>query len=103
MLGDVSVKEGRRRRGNHALTRRASRLRDNVGSPTVRTTPNGQTTRNCALAEDERGIIRNIKSGAEFTMKDPCVELGPQSGFNAEAYAAVLIAVREFLTAALLK
>ncbi len=46
-----------------------------------------QTTRACELAEREGGVVVNVRSGAPFTYKDPCVELGPHVAFNAAAAA----------------
>ncbi|MGY8680448.1 hypothetical protein Q2941_21985 [Bradyrhizobium sp. UFLA05-153] len=36
--------------------------------------PAAQTARNCLLAEGEGGQILNSKSGAPFTLNDPCLE-----------------------------
>lgn len=58
---------------------------------------NSETTRNCVLHEDENGRVINSRTGQPFTYKDPCVELGPTIAYNAEAHAASVKAVREFL------
>ena len=65
--------------------------------------PDAQTTRNCRLAEDAAGAIRNARTGeAHSVATDPCVEKGVHVGHHAEAAAAVRGAVKEFLMGALL-
>ena len=61
--------------------------------------PQAQTTRNCALREGDNGEVLNAKTGAVYTLDDPCVEHGPHVGFNQGAYQATVKAVREFLVA----
>jgi dienelactone hydrolase len=61
--------------------------------------PQAQTTRNCTLREGDNGQVLNAKTGAIYTLDDPCVEHGPHIGFNQTAYQATVKAVREFLTA----
>jgi dienelactone hydrolase len=58
-----------------------------------------QTTRNCTLREGDNGQVLNAKTGAIYTLNDPCVERGPHIGFNQGAYQATVKAVREFLSA----
>lgn len=66
--------------------------------------PNAQTTRNCRLAEDAAGGIRNASTNEVYALeRDPCVERGAHVGHHAEAAAAVRTAVREFLAATLLR
>ncbi len=66
--------------------------------------PNAQTTRNCRLAEDAAGAIRNGRTGESHSVAtDPCVEKGAHVGHDAEAAAAVRVAVKEFLAATLLR
>jgi dienelactone hydrolase len=66
--------------------------------------PNAQTTRNCRLAEDATGAVRNARSGEVHSVaSDPCVEKGAHVGHHAEAAVAVRSAVREFLAATLLR
>jgi hypothetical protein len=43
--------------------------------------------------------VFNAKTGAVYTLADPCVEHGPHVGYNQAAYEATVKAVREFLTA----
>jgi dienelactone hydrolase len=61
--------------------------------------PQAQTTRNCTLREGDDGQVLNAKTGAIYTLDDPCVERGPHIGFNQAAYQATVKAVREFLAA----
>ncbi|GAA0607230.1 dienelactone hydrolase family protein [Craurococcus roseus] len=66
--------------------------------------PNAQTTRNCRLAEDAAGAVRNASTGEVYALeRDPCVEKGAHVGHHAEAAAAVRGAAREFLAATLLR
>ena len=66
--------------------------------------PNAQTTRNCRLAEDAAGAVRNASTGEVYALeRDPCVEKGAHVGHHAEAAAAVRGAVKGFLAAALLR
>jgi dienelactone hydrolase len=63
------------------------------------TLPNAPTIRNCSLEEGENGEIINSKTGKPFDGKDPCIEKGVHIGYNAAAYQATLIAVKDFLRA----
>lgn len=66
--------------------------------------PNAQTTRNCRLAEDASGAVRNASTGEVYAPeRDPCVEKGAHVGHHAEAAAAARGAAREFLAAALVR
>jgi hypothetical protein len=65
--------------------------------PTKR--PQSETTRNCTMHEEARGRLVNSRTGQTFTYKDPCVELGPTVGYNAQAHAASVKAVKQFLAA----
>jgi dienelactone hydrolase len=71
---------------------------DNPGLPPALKVPQGQTTRNCTLREGERGEILNARTGKSFDLHDPCVELGPQVGYNAAAHTATVKAVKALLT-----
>jgi dienelactone hydrolase len=75
----------------------ANHAYDSMASPAPTEIPQGQTTRNCTLKEGEGGQIVNAKTGAVYTLSDPCVEHAPHVGFNAAAYEATVKAVREFL------
>jgi dienelactone hydrolase len=59
-----------------------------------------QSTRNCALHEDESGRVVNSKTGQLFNHKDACVQLGPTLAYNADAHAAAVKAVKEQLAVA---
>jgi dienelactone hydrolase len=71
---------------------------DGTTSPPIQL-PQAQTTRNCTLREGDNGQVLNAKTGAVYTLNDPCVEHGPHVGFNQAAYQATVKTVREFLTA----
>jgi dienelactone hydrolase len=69
-------------------------------SPTFKTPtkrPQSETTRNCTLQEESMGRLINTRTGQLFTYKDPCVEFGPTVGYDAEAHAASVKAVKAFL------
>jgi hypothetical protein len=69
--------------------------------PSIPTTPvllaRNQTPRNCALKEEPLGAIVNAKTGKPFTFSDPCVELGPDVGYDPAATEAAVLAVKSFL------
>ena len=67
-------------------------------TPREITASTGKTTRNCRIAEDDKGVLINAATKASFTMKDPCVEFGPHFGYNEAATAKAKVAIREFLT-----
>jgi dienelactone hydrolase len=69
-----------------------------LGSKTPAVSKDAQSTRDCLLKEEPRGIIINVKSGQRFSYKDPCVVLDPHTGYN----EAAAIATRKEV-AALLK
>jgi dienelactone hydrolase len=56
-----------------------------------------QSTRGCAMHEEADGVVVNSASKLPFTYQDPCVERGPNVGYNAAAHAAATQAVKEFL------
>jgi dienelactone hydrolase len=70
---------------------------DSTALPPRIQNPQAQTTRNCTLREGNNGDVLNAKTGAIYTLADPCVEHGPHVGFNQAAYQATVKAVREFL------
>jgi dienelactone hydrolase len=72
---------------------------DNPANPQPVKAPRSQSTRSCVLHEDAKGRVINTKTGEVFTYKDPCVEIGPTVGYNAEAHAASVRAVKGFLAA----
>ena len=59
-----------------------------LGSKTPVIAKDAQSTRDCFLKEESRGIIINVKSGQPFSYKDPCVVLNPHTGFNEAAALA---------------
>lgn len=59
--------------------------------------PQAQTTRNCSIREGEHGAVVNGKTGAPFSLEDPCVERGTQVAYNEAAHKATVAAVKEFL------
>lgn len=63
--------------------------------------PQGQTTRNCLIQEADNGQVVNAKTNQPFSLKDPCIELGPQVAYNAAAHQATVSAVKEFLSRSL--
>jgi dienelactone hydrolase len=56
-----------------------------------------QSTRACATHEEAGGEVVNSATGQPFTYQDPCVERGPNVGYNAAAHAAATQSVKEFL------
>jgi dienelactone hydrolase len=60
-----------------------------------------QTVRGCKMHEDAAGLIVNSVTRQPFSYQDPCVERGPNVGYNAAAHAAATQAVKEFLRATL--
>src|SRR5262245_43438466 len=60
-----------------------------------------QTTRGCAMHEEAGGVVVNSATKEPFSYKDPCVERGPNVGYNAAAHAAATQAVKDFLRATL--
>jgi len=49
------------------------------------------------MTEEPVGTIINAVTKQPFTMEDPCVERGPNLGYNAAATASATQAVKEFL------
>jgi dienelactone hydrolase len=68
-----------------------------LGSKTPVVAKDAQSTRDCFLKEEPRGIIINVKSGQPFSYKDPCVVLDPHTGYN----EAAALATRNEVTALL--
>ena len=62
-----------------------------------------QSTRACELAEAKGGVVVNVKTRQPFTYADPCVQLGPTIAYDEKAYAESLKAVKELVSATLLK
>jgi dienelactone hydrolase len=77
---------------------------DNPLSAPLVPVPSAQTTRNCRLVEGPGGSIHDQQTGEAYRLEtSPCVEKGAHVGYNAQAATAVRTAVKEFLTAALLR
>ena len=49
------------------------------------------------MTEEPAGTIINAVTKQPFTMEDPCVERGPNLGYNSAATAAATQSVKEFL------
>ena len=58
-----------------------------------------QTVRACQIAEEPKGVLINAVTKEPFTYKDPCVQQDPHVNHDAEATAAVKVAVKDFLRA----
>jgi dienelactone hydrolase len=56
-----------------------------------------QSTRGCAMHEEAGGVIVNSATKQPFSYQDPCVERGPNVGYNAAAHATATAAVKDFL------
>jgi dienelactone hydrolase len=68
-----------------------------LGSKTPVVAKDAQSTRDCFLKEEPRGVIINVKSGQPFAYTDPCVVLDPHTGYN----EAAALATRNEVTALL--
>jgi dienelactone hydrolase len=67
------------------------------------TAAKSQSTRGCELAEAKGGVVVNVKTRQPFSYADPCVQLGPTIAYDEKAHAESLKAVKEFVSATLLK
>jgi dienelactone hydrolase len=81
----------------------AQHVFDNPAFQTPVILPLAQTTRNCPLLEEiPGGRIVNSRTRRLFTYaSDPCVERGATVAYNAQAHAAAVKAIKEFLIATL--
>jgi dienelactone hydrolase len=68
-----------------------------LGSKTPIVSKNSQSTRDCVLKEEPRGVIINARTGQPFTYADPCVKLDPNTGHNEAATNATRNEVRALL------
>jgi len=59
--------------------------------------PQAQTSRNCSAREANNGVIVNAKTGAVYSLADPCIERGAQVAYNEAAHKATVAAVKDFL------
>jgi len=62
-----------------------------------------QSTRGCELAEAKGGVVVSVKTRQPFSYADPCVQLGPTIAYDEKAHAESLKAVKELVSATLLK
>jgi dienelactone hydrolase len=60
-----------------------------------------QTSRKCERAENENGLIVNVKTKQPFTWADPCVEYGPTVVYNEKAADEARKAVKDFIATTL--
>jgi dienelactone hydrolase len=58
----------------------------------------GQTTRRCVMEEGAGGQIINAATERQFTYDDACVERGASVGYDPDAYAKSLKAIKGFLS-----
>jgi dienelactone hydrolase len=57
----------------------------------------GQSVRHCVIREDPEGLLIDASTREPFTYKDPCVELNPLVGYDAEATEAAKTSIEKFL------
>jgi hypothetical protein len=71
---------------------------DNPLGPKTPTVARGsESTRACTLKEEANGVIVNVKTGAPFSYKDPCVERDPHLAYNEAGTIATRKAVGALL------
>jgi dienelactone hydrolase len=70
-----------------------------LGSKTPAVFKDAQSTRDCVLKEEPRGVIINAQTGQPFTYKDACIVLDPHTGFNEPAATATRNEVKVLLEA----
>jgi dienelactone hydrolase len=68
---------------------------------TPRKIEKAQTSRKCQRAENENGLIVNVKTKQPFTWADPCVEYGITLAYNEKASTEAKQAVKDFITSTL--
>jgi dienelactone hydrolase len=68
-----------------------------TGANTVVEATGAQTVRHCTIKEGENGVLMNAATGAPFSYKDACVELGPHVGGNPTTALEARNAVSDFL------
>jgi len=56
-----------------------------------------QTVRHCTILEEPKGMLINAASKGPFSYTDACVEQNPHVNHDAEATAAAMVAVKEFV------
>ena len=68
-------------------------LAANPGAPTKA----DQSVRDCQIRENDKGVLINSETNAQFGYKDACVKIGPVVGHDPEATRASTLAVTEFV------
>ena len=68
-----------------------------LGSKVPAVFRDAQSTRDCILKEETRGVIINAQTGQPCTYKDPCIALNPHTGFNDAAATATRNEVKAIL------
>jgi len=82
----------------------AYHLFDNpLASTPARPAVNEQSTRECAIREEEGGTLINQSTYAQFSYKDDCVKTDPLVGYSPSAARAATAAVTSFLLAVFAK
>ncbi len=71
---------------------------DNPLYPSVRSVPDAEVSTRCRREERPGGEIFNLETGQSFSSKDTCVTRGATVGYNAQAHAEAVKAVKGFLT-----
>lgn len=71
---------------------------DDPTLPPVYEFPDAQNPTRCRIEERPRGAFVNAETGQPWTLNDPCMTRGASIGYNAQAQAASIQAVKGFLT-----
>jgi dienelactone hydrolase len=70
-----------------------------LGAKTPVVAKDAQSTRECVLKEEPRGVIINARTGQPFTYADPCIKFDPHTAHNEAATNATRNEVRALLRA----
>lgn len=70
-----------------------------LGSKSPVVSKDAQSTRECVLKEEPRGVIINARTGQPFTYADPCIKFDPHTAHNEAATNATRSEVRALLKA----
>jgi dienelactone hydrolase len=68
-----------------------------LGTPAPFEVKGAQTVRHCTILEEPKGTLINAVSKEPFSYKDACVEQNPHVNHDAEATAAAMVAVKDFV------
>ena len=68
-----------------------------LGTPAPFEVKGAQTVRHCTILEEPKGMLINAASKQPFSYKDACVEQNPHVNHDAEATAAAMVAVKDFV------